>query len=347
VPWPTTKLTDSEGVERLRHATNWLGVLLVVEGLVGAAWVLWLIVELVWFVDVASLLEVSSPIWAGAIAAQMSAFGLLPSLAVAWLGRRWLASPPFLTSQRRVGIYMVVAAHVVAGAVGCIVPARGLVAVGAIGAGLAVAVLIAGLRISDATDAEQWPESARPVRWGRVLVGSVAAVLGVSAAAAIAASLHPGEDILAISYDEDVIVCRGAVDVRCASEAARRAGMTVAWLPDRKQRRSEVFVVGRRDSAVPVRPGAIFQEGRADWVRYTLYTNPGAPEGGRLKETVVVDGVSVAIRIDTENASFAYLDWADGGVAYRLVAFRTSTDAIEAVVAEATRMVTDVRYSLT
>jgi hypothetical protein len=157
---------------------------------------------------------------------------------------------------------------------------------------------------------------------------------------------HESSDLFDVSYRDDVVACRGPVDEACAREAARRAELPVAWLPDTDRRKTRAFVVWRRDDTpMPLRPGSVFQHGRIGWVRFELSTNPGAPGPGGPGRTIDVGGTPASLRVDGSNGmSFVSLDWTVDGVAYRLAAFRL-TEATEAVTAEAERMVRSVRYA--
>lgn len=96
---------------------------------------------------------------------------------------------------------------------------------------------------------------------------------------------------------------------------------------------------------MPLRAGSVFQEGRVGWVRFDLNTNPGPPELGRAAGTIHAGDMEASMRVDdSNNASSVYLDWTRDGIAYRLTAFRL-TEATAAVIAEAKRMLGDVRYS--
>ena len=133
------------------------------------------------------------------------------------------------------------------------------------------------------------------------------------------------------------VVCRGDVDVACATEAARRAERTLAWIPADDQMESRWFVVarpvGERGS---VAEGRVFQELTTTGdVMITVATHP--PDdlvGVRLMRTVDVGGVRGQLYQSVE-PGIAYVVWERGGEHYRVSAFLLSLRRSWAEVEEA------------
>jgi hypothetical protein len=148
--------------------------MLIAEGLLGAAWAAWLVLQLVWVADgVASLLEVPSPRWAAFTGAQIAATAVVPSLAITWVGSRWWHAPAQFGLSRRIGLYVMFGAHVIAGALAVLSTSWTLAGVSAVAAAAALAAVAAGARLRDAE-----PESpADPLRWGHAGLVAAATIL--------------------------------------------------------------------------------------------------------------------------------------------------------------------------
>lgn len=131
-------------------------------------------------------------------------------------------------------------------------------------------------------------------------------------------------------------VCRGDVDVACASEAARRAERTLAWIPADEHVRSRWLVVARpADESGPIAAGRVFQEVTTGDVTVTMATHPPDDLGAaRLVRTVDAGSVRGRLYRSVE-PGFAYVVWEHEGEQFRVSAYLLSLQRDWAEVEEA------------
>lgn len=325
-----------------RYLSRSVAATLVIEGLAGLALGVWIIVSYAGLADTtAEIFEVEAPAWAAAAGAQMALTLVLPSAALVAAGRRWWVSEQAFGAGRRLWIYLVLTAHLLALLGGVIEGSVEAIAIGIAGGLLSLGTLAVGvLRCVEEIDAPK-----RAIPWVKVAVAGMATVAVASAGAGLGAILtsDDSESLFSSIYPTNWVVCRGPVDEACAAEAAKRAGHPVAWLPEDGDREGRGFVaITKPDVPAAPRGGRVFQELRDGWIYISVYSEPAPATGAlRLVRRVKERGIAADIYIEKNRSA---IEWTHRDTRYRIEAFRMLDDE-DSLIRAARRALADIRYA--
>lgn len=151
------------------------------------------------------------------------------------------------------------------------------------------------------------------------------------------------DDAFAIPLDHPAVVCAGAVTPTCASEAAERAGVTVAWLPDSEELGSRAFVAHTARDGVN---GGVWQELDGNDVSITLFTEPVAHSTALNKSGSVSRG-GTTVDVHSNGSEQVDLVWEKDGNRYMLSAltFTIARDQQELAMASAVKAFEATEYA--